>query len=211
MTAPSETEALVWALSTRLIAGATATDTLLSWCEEHGLAHGPITVEVGQRFAPAVVPNEVMAALGPAASESVHYRQVQLRRGSLPQAAAENWFVPHRLAAGMDDLLQTTDVPFETVIAPLRPSRCTIAAQVRPLPTARSKDQSRLNASAHRPQPTIILEQEAVILSGTGTVLALVKERFFSDLVAVADAELSSSRGLDERDRRQDQRRNIEA
>ena len=46
MTGASDTAALVWALNTRLIAGATATDTLLAWCDEHGLSSGPITVEI---------------------------------------------------------------------------------------------------------------------------------------------------------------------
>ena len=46
MTGASDTAALVWALNTRLIAGATATDTLLAWCDEHGLSAGPITVEI---------------------------------------------------------------------------------------------------------------------------------------------------------------------
>ena len=53
MTGASDTAALVWALNTRLIAGATATDTLLAWCDEHGLSSGPITVEIEQHFAPA--------------------------------------------------------------------------------------------------------------------------------------------------------------
>ena len=56
MTVPSGTEALIWALSTRLIAGATATQSLLAWCEEHGLSDGPITVDVRQRFSPASSP-----------------------------------------------------------------------------------------------------------------------------------------------------------
>ena len=63
MTGASDTAALVWALNTRLIAGATATETLLAWCEEHGLSEGPITVEIRQRFAPALVPDEVVPAL----------------------------------------------------------------------------------------------------------------------------------------------------
>ena len=63
MTGTSDTAALVWALNTRLIAGATATETLLAWCDEHGLSEGPITVEIRQRFAPALVPDEVLPAL----------------------------------------------------------------------------------------------------------------------------------------------------
>ena len=127
MTGTSDTAALVWALNTRLIAGATATETLLAWCEEHGLSEGPITVEIRQRFAPALVPDEVVPALELGPGETIHYRQVRLMRGSLPLAAAENWFVPQRLTAAMNEALLRTNVPFGQVIAPLQPLRRTLA------------------------------------------------------------------------------------
>ena len=169
MTDTSDTAALVWALNTRLIAGATATETLLAWCDEHGLSEGPITVEIRQRFAPALVPDEVLPALEPGPGDGIHYRQVRLMRGSLPLAAAENWFVPQRLTADMNEALNRTNVPFGHVIAPLQPLRRTLA--VNPQPHAE-----------------IILVHSAVILSRLGTALALVKESYFSDLVAFASA-----------------------
>jgi|UPI0004B41ED7 chorismate-pyruvate lyase len=201
MTTQSTPHALTQELSTRLMAGATATETLLAWCEEHGLSQGPITVEVRQRLTPAVIPDDVRAALGPAAGETVHYRQVRLMRGTLPLATAENWFVPQRLAAGMTEVLQMTDVPFGTVVAPLRPSRRTLVARAQPLTADPSEDPSRLSASARPSQPNIILKHTAVILSGTGTALALVQERFSSELVSSATAKPPLSRVLDGRSR----------
>ena len=167
MTKTSDTAALVWALNTRLIAGATATDTLLAWCDEHGLSEGPITVEISQSFAPAVVPDEVLPALELDPSDTIHYRQVRLMRGSLPLAAAENWFVPQRLTAAMNEALIETNVPFGRVIAPLQPAR-------------------RLLAVHPQPHAEIILHHSAVILSKPGTALAFVKESYFSDLVALS-------------------------
>jgi chorismate-pyruvate lyase len=169
MTAASNTAALVWALNTRLIAGATATETLLAWCEEHGLSEGPITVEIRQCFAPAVVPDDVLPALKLDPGETIHYRQVRLMRGPLPLAAAENWFVPQRLTADMNEALIQTNVPFGRVIAPLRPLRRTLAADL-------------------QPHAEIILRHRAVVLSNAGTALALVKENYFSDLVSFASA-----------------------
>jgi hypothetical protein len=163
----SDTAALVWALNTRLIAGATATDTLLAWCDEHGLSEGPITVEIRQRFAPAVVPDEVLQALELDPGDTIHYRQVRLMRGSLALAAAENWFVPQRLTAAMNEALIETNVPFGRVIAPLQPAR-------------------RLLAVHPQPHAEIILHHSAVILSKPGTALAFVKESYFSDLVALS-------------------------
>ncbi|WP_133239305.1 hypothetical protein [Microvirga sp. KLBC 81] len=201
MTARSQTDALIQDLSTRLIAGATATETLLAWCDEHGLSQGPISVACRQRHVLAAVPDDVRAALRPAAGETVHFRQVQIMRGPLPLATAENWFVPQRLTAGMNDVLQTTDVPFGTVVAPLRPSRRTLAARAQPPAVDPSEDPSRLSASAHPSQPAIILEHKALICSGTGTALALVKEKFFAELVSLAAAKPFLSRDLDGRAR----------
>jgi hypothetical protein len=163
----SDTAALVWALNTRLIAGATATDTLLAWCDEHGLSEGPITVEIEQCFAPVVVPDEVLQALELDPGDTIHYRQVRLMRGSLALAAAENWFVPQRLTAAMNEALIETNIPFGRVIAPLQPAR-------------------RLLAVHPQPHAEIILHHSAVILSKPGTALAFVKESYFSDLVALS-------------------------
>jgi hypothetical protein len=169
MTDTSDAAALVWALNTRLIASATATEALLAWCEEHGLSDGPITVEIRQRFAPALVPDEVLPALKLDPGEAIHYRQVQLMRGSLPLAAAENWFVLQRLTADMNEALNGTNLPFGRVIAPLQPFRRTLAANL-------------------QPHAEIILVHSAVILNKLGTALALVKESYFSDLVSLASA-----------------------
>ncbi len=188
MTTRSTTYALVRDLSTRLITGATATETLLAWCEEHGLSQGPITVECHQQHIPSAVPDEVRAALDLTAGETVHYRQVRLMRGSLALATAENWFVPQRLTADMNEVLNQTEVPFGTVIAPLRPFRRTLAAHLQPLTTDPAEDLLRARGSAHQPRPEVILEHIAVILSGSGTALALVKEHYFSELVSFASA-----------------------
>ncbi|QRM32305.1 hypothetical protein [Microvirga sp. VF16] len=200
MTANATLHALIQDLNIRLSAGARVTETLLAWCDEHGLSKGPISVECCLRQVLVAVPDEVSAALAPTKHETVHFRQVRIMRGPLPLAMAENWFVPQRLAAGMSDVLQTTRVPFGTVIAPLRPSRRILAAQVRPIRSALCEDWSRHTAAAHPLLSTIILEHEAVICSGTGAVLACVKEKFFSELVAFAASE-PARQVVDERSR----------
>jgi len=40
---------------------------------------------------------------------------------------ADNWYVPGRLSADMNHLLETTDTPFGTVVRPLEPYRQTLA------------------------------------------------------------------------------------
>jgi hypothetical protein len=171
MTAQYPIPALIQDLSARLTSGATATETLLAWCDEHGLSEGPITVNIRQRFSPAVVPDDVLLALKLVPSEGISYRHVQLMRGSLPLAAAENWFVPQRLPADMNEALIRTNVPFGRVVAPLHPFRRTL--------------------DAHLPSHSeIILAHKAVILSNAGTALAFVKESYSLDLVSFASAPL---------------------
>ncbi len=52
MTLRSMPHAVTYDLSTRPTSGATTTETLLAWCEEHGLSQGPITAEIRQRLSP---------------------------------------------------------------------------------------------------------------------------------------------------------------
>jgi chorismate-pyruvate lyase len=149
-----------------------------------------MTVEIRQRFAPAVVPDEVMAALGPAASEAVHYRQVRLMCGSLALAVAENWFVPHRLTEDMNEALNQTNIPFGSVIAPLHPVRRTLVANAWPLVDEPVEAPPWFRGSAHGSHPEIILEHKAMILSNSGTSLAHVNEFFFANLVSFASASV---------------------
>ena len=139
------------------------------------VSDGPITVDVRQRFSPAVLPDDVLPALALDPRETIHYRQVRLMRGTLPLATAENWFVPQRLTAAMNEALDETGTPFGTVIAPLRPVRRILAASV-------------------QPQPEIILEHVALIRSGSGAALALVKEGYLPDLVSFAPLRRFGSR-----------------
>jgi hypothetical protein len=185
MTTHSIPHDIIQDLGTRLTSGATATETLLAWCEEHGLSQGPITAEVRQRFSPTVVPDNVLTTLEPAPGTTIHYRQVQLMRGTLHLATAENWFVPQRLTAAMNDRLQTKHVPFGTVIAPLNPFRRTLAVRSAPFTSGSPITPARLEGSSRDPHPEIILEHTAVILGSSGAALAFVREWFRSDLVSL--------------------------
>jgi hypothetical protein len=193
----SMTDALIQDLSTRLLAGATATETLLAWCVEHGLSHGPITAEVRQRFSPSVVPDTVLSALEPAPGTTIHYRQVQLMRGTLHLATAENWFVPQRLTAAMNDRLQTQDVPFGIVITPLNPFRRTLAVRSAPFTSGSPVTPARLDGSPQDPPPEIVLEHTAVILSSSGAALAFVREWFRADLVSLVSAVSAHKRAAE--------------
>jgi hypothetical protein len=69
-------------------------------------------------------------------SENVTYRKVELRCGSHVLSEAENWYVPSRLTAEMNRLLETTDTPFGRAVQALEPFRQTVDVRLlwSPLP-----------------------------------------------------------------------------
>jgi hypothetical protein len=70
------------------------------------------------------------------ADEPVRYRRVRLACGGHVLSEADNWYVPGRLTAEMNTVLETTDTPFGRAVAGLHPVRQTLAAELlwSPLP-----------------------------------------------------------------------------
>ncbi len=160
----------VRALSDRILAGPTATAALLDWCERHGIAEGPIRVvhlRGHRRPDPGQAARE---ALQLDADERLAYRSVQLLRGDVPLAWAENWFVPDRLPAPIGRALESSDVPFGRVVAPLWPRRRNLAVRFIGLET-----RGRSGAT--------VLEHEAVLSDRHGRPLCLVHERYCAALL----------------------------
>lgn len=92
-----------------LAANDSATAALGQWCAVHGIADPPVIRAQADR-----------AALGISPQEPVGYRHVQLFCGKTVLSVAHNWYVPKRLESHMNHTLQTTDVPFGKVVAPLK-------------------------------------------------------------------------------------------
>jgi hypothetical protein len=105
-------------------------------------------------------------------------------RDTLHLATAENWFVPQRLTASMNDRLQTKDVPFGIVIAPLNPFRRTLLVRPAAFTSGSLATPAWLGGSPKDPHPEIVLEHTAVTLSSCGAALAFLREWFRSDLVS---------------------------
>ena len=152
-------------LSRRLRSTRTATQALLAWCEEHGLEDGPILVDRDLAHPPAALDTRGRAELAPAGTEPVRHRRVELRRGALALARADNWYMPARLPVEQQRLLASTDLPFGTVVAPLSPSRRTYLVAGEQLP------------------PGFVLEHRAVVLDAAGRPLAVVRELYRAALL----------------------------
>jgi chorismate-pyruvate lyase len=128
--------ALVQTLNAEVLASRSATLTLEVWCRDHQLAKDPTIIAelvTGVAKAPTA---EQRQRLQVTPQTEVKYRRVQLRCGNLVLSEADNWYVPDRLTAEMNRLLNTTRTPFGKVVHPLEPYRQTFAVKLlwSPLP-----------------------------------------------------------------------------
>ena len=125
-----EALAIIETLNATLLAARSATFTLDRWCGDHKLAadakiHARLDREVDK---PAT--DEQRSRLRVARAEPIKFRHVELSCGERVLSEADNWYVPARLRADMNRLLETTDTPFGRAVAALKPFRQTFAADV---------------------------------------------------------------------------------
>jgi len=127
--------ALMERLNAEILGSRSATLTLESWCRDHAMAAEP-------RIAARLIAGVDKAADAEqrqrlqVTDEHVTYRKVELRCGSHVLSEAENWYVPSRLTAEMNRLLETTDTPFGRAVQRLEPFRQTFEVRLlwSPLP-----------------------------------------------------------------------------
>ncbi len=88
-------------------------------------------VEISRAPGPALAATRAQcAALGVKDPAEVTHRRVVLMAAGRAVSDADLWYVPARLWPGMAATLLATAIPFGTVVAPMQPSRETIAARV---------------------------------------------------------------------------------
>src|SRR6185503_4881115 len=136
--------ALIERLNAEILGSRSATLTLESWCREHAMAPEP---RIAARL--------IAGAGGPLSAdqrqrlqitnEKVAYRKVELRCGIYILSEAENWYVPDRLTAEMNRLLETSDTPFGKAVQPLEPFRQTFDVRLlwSPLPDGWERESNR--------------------------------------------------------------------
>jgi chorismate-pyruvate lyase len=125
-----EALAIVETLNAQLLGSSSATATLEAWCGEHHMASPARLVAELVRGADKPVTDEQRRVLQVAAAETVKYRRVRLACGGHVLSEADNWYVPGRLTAEMNRLLETTDTPFGRAVAGLHPVRQTLSAEL---------------------------------------------------------------------------------
>jgi len=131
-----QAQALLQTLNANILASTSATLTLEKWCADHGMAGDAKIVARQQSNADLPATPEQRARLRVTDETPLKYRRVQLYCGAHLLSEADNWYVPGRLSAAMNQLLEQTDTPFGKVVLPLAPYRRTFAAKAlwSPLP-----------------------------------------------------------------------------
>ena len=115
-----EALALLQTFNADLLSHDSATLTLERWCGVHGLAAPPRIVAERVTAMDKTPTAEQRAELGVTPAEPIRYRRVRLRCGAVVLSEADNWYVPARLTAEMNTVLDSTDVPFGKAVQALQ-------------------------------------------------------------------------------------------
>jgi chorismate-pyruvate lyase len=128
--------ALEQTLNAEVLASRSATLTLEAWCRDHRLAGDPRILAEREKDVTKSPTAEQKQRLQVTSDNEVKYRRVRLHCGDRILSEADNWYVPGRLTADMNRLLETTDTPFGRAVQALEPYRQTFAVKLlwSPLP-----------------------------------------------------------------------------
>ena len=182
-----EATALLQTLNGSLLSHESATLTLEHWCDVHRMASPARIVAVrvagGERPASA----EQRRELAVTAAEPVRHRRVRLLCGPIELSDADNWYVPGRLTAEMNKVLDTTDVPFGRVVQALHFQRHTLSSTMlwAPLPDGWEMNPiPRAAASAVLSVPSELLRHRALLTLPDGTPFSEVEETYMAGILA---------------------------
>jgi len=153
-------------LSDFIRAAPSATAALQAWCTERTLGTDRISARLLDGTLLEAPPPALLGALDGTQGERVLARKVALCCGELMLSIARIWYLADRLPAPIADQLVQSTVPFGYAVAPLCPQRRTIS--------------TKIYASIDAPdiEPDTVVEHQAVVAAGSGTILAVVQERY---------------------------------
>ena len=204
-----EALALLQTLNANLLGHDSATQILGDWCREHRLAEDPhiMVQRVHDKISPAS--EEQRHDLHVAAADEVRYRHVRLLCGSLVLSEADNWYVPSRLTAAMNQQLDSTDAPFGAVVHELHFQRHTLNAKLLWEPLAHGWEMNDKAGALRAAEPTRavapagaarllvpgrVLEHRAVLSLPDGTPISEVIETYTGNVLAFAPPDSLNSR-----------------
>lgn len=133
-----EALAVIQTLNANLLSNASATLTLDRWCAAHKLAPEGSKIEaqrVSGQDKPADERIRELLTAGP--GDLIAYRHVRLVCGDRVLSDADNWYVPAKLTAAMNQALNTSDIAFGRAVQALNFTRTKPVCQVALVPSVR--------------------------------------------------------------------------
>jgi chorismate-pyruvate lyase len=185
-TARVEALALLQSLNSDLLSHDSATLTLDRWCGSHQLATPAKIVAERIRNVDKQPSAEQRELLKVTASEPLRYRRVHLKCGDRVLSEADNWYVPARLTAEMNQALDNSDIAFGRAVQALHFQRRTQAAELlwRPLPEGWEMSPGLRGQPAPTMQiPHEVLQHRAILVLPDGTPFSLVVETYTAEVL----------------------------
>src|SRR5262245_57835396 len=182
--------ALTQTLNAEILASPSATQSLEKWCRDHKMASDPIVVARMIAGVNKVPTAEQLQRLQVTSVSEVKYRRVELRCGAYLFSEADNWYVPSRLTAEMNALLETSEIPFGKAVQSLRPYRQTFAVTLlwSPLPAGWEQQPRMTRRPRDRAKalvlPKDVFEHRAVLYTSDHQPFSEVDERYQGQLFA---------------------------
>jgi chorismate-pyruvate lyase len=178
-----EVLALLQTLNADLLSHDSATLTLERWCADHHLAEPARVVARLARDAVKPVPDELRSRLAVDAGEPLQYRHVQLVCGEHVLSEADNWYVPSRLSADMNQRLHDSDEPFGKVVQALGFQRRTLSAQSlwSPLPPSWEMSAANVDRTPMRIPPAV-LRHQAILYTSAQVPFSVLVETYTNQL-----------------------------
>ena len=176
--------ALVHTLNADLLSHDSATLTLERWCDAHRLAQPARIVARRVRGEAKPIPDDLRARLAIDASEPIGYRHVQLMCGEHVLSEADNWYVPSRLTAEMNQRLDGSDEPFGKVVRALGFQRHTLTADLlwSPLPSGWEMTQESTTREYLR-IPHALLRHQAILTTAAQLPFSAVVETYTNQVL----------------------------
>jgi chorismate-pyruvate lyase len=182
-----EALALLQSLNADLLSHDSATLTLDRWCAGHHLAD-PATVTAERVHdvdkTPTAAQRELLHV---SPTEPVGYRRVKLHCGGHVLSEADNWYVPSRLTADMNQALDHSDVAFGRAIQGLHFQRHTLTATLLWMPLPEGWEMNVTTNFAHSGTlaiPPYVLQHTAVLSLPDGTPLSTLTETYTAEVLA---------------------------
>ena len=182
-----EALALLETLNAELLSHDSATLTLDRWCEAHKMATPAKIVAERVHDTDKEPAEEVRKLLAVGATEPVRYRHVRLRCGMHVLSEADNWYVPARLTADMNKVLDTTDTPFGRAVQELHFQRRTLTARLlwSPLPQGWEMAATLTGANKGLLQiPPQTIQHQAVLTLPDNTPFSVVVETYTNEILS---------------------------